>query len=146
MPTKKKSRKKRTPKKRTSKKKVLKKKATSNKPVRKKKSIRTESSVRRNIPGPARRTSEVNSGMLTQGRRGLGPNAGGQSGDIQALPRAEDVDSESVEELAEEGQAFEAEVVSGVENAPDADRGEVRTREVPEDDVPDEYRDERENN
>jgi hypothetical protein len=50
-----------------------------------------------------------------------------------------------VEELAEEGQAFEAEVVSGVENAPDADQGEVRTHEVPEDDVPDEYRDKREN-
>jgi hypothetical protein len=146
MPTKKKSRKKTTPKKRTSKKKVLKKNATGKKPVRKKKSIRAESSVRRNIPGPARRTSEVNSGMLTRGRRGLGPDSGGQSGDIQGLPRGEDVDSESVEELAEAGQAFEAEVVSGVENAPDADRGEVRTREVPEDDVPDEYRDERENN
>jgi hypothetical protein len=101
--------------------------------------------VRRDIPGPARRNSEVNSGMFRQGRRGLGPNAGGQSGDIQALPRAEDVDSESVEELAEEGQGFEAEVVSGVENAPDADRGEVRTHEVPEDDVPDEYLGKRDN-
>ena len=140
MPTKKKSRKKATPKKRTPKKKVSKKKAVGKKPVRKKKSIRAESSVRRNIPGPAGRTSEVNSGMFRQGRRGLGPTAGGQSGDIQALPRAEDVDSESVEELSEEGQAFEAEVVSGVENAPDADQGEVRTREVPEDDVPEEYR------
>jgi hypothetical protein len=140
MPTKKKSRKKATPKKRTPKKKVSKKKAVGKKPVRKKKSIRAESSVRRNIPGPAGRTSEVNSGMFRRGRRGLGPNAGGQSGDIQALPRAEDVDSESVEELSEEGQAFEAEVVSGVENAPDADQGEVRTREVPEDDVPEEYR------
>jgi hypothetical protein len=57
------------------------------------------------------------------------------------LSRAEDVDSESVEELAEEGQDFEAEVVSGVENAPDADKGEVRTKEVPEDDVPPEYLD-----
>src|ERR1700735_916601 len=140
MPTKKKARRKTASQKRAPKKKVLKKKATSKKPVRKKKSIRAESSVRRNIPGPAGRTSEVNSGMFRQGRRGLGPNAGGQSGDIQALPRAEDVDSESVEELSEEGQAFEAEVVSGVENAPDADRGEVRTREVPEDDVPEEYR------
>jgi hypothetical protein len=140
MPTKKKSRKKTPPKKSTPKKKISKKKAVSKKPVRKKKSILAESSVRRNIPGPAGRTSEVNSGMFRQGRRGLGPNAGGQSGDIQALPRAEDVDSESVEELSEEGQAFEAEVVSGVENAPDADRGEVRTREVPEDDVPEEYR------
>jgi hypothetical protein len=145
MPTKKKSRKKTTPKKRASKKKVLRKKATTKKPIRKKKSILAESSVRRNIPGPAGRTSEVNSGMFRQGRRGLGPNAGGQSGDIQALPRDEGVDSESVEELEEEGQAFEAEVVSGVENAPDADRGEVRTREVPEDDVPDEYRGKRDN-
>ena len=145
MPTKRKSRKKTTPKKRASKKKVLKKKAAAKKPIRKKKSILAESSVRRNIPGPAGRTSEVNSGMFRQGRRGLGPNAGGQSGDIQSLPRDEDVDSESVEELEEEGQAFEAEVVSGVENAPDADRGEVRTREVPEDDVPDEYRGNRDN-
>jgi hypothetical protein len=145
MPTKKKVRKKTTPKKKTSKKKALKKKAPIKKPVRKKKSIRAESSVRRNTAAPAGRTSEVNSGMFRQGRRGLGPNAGGQSGDIQALPRDEDVDSESVEELAEEGQAFEAEVVSGVENAPDADQGEVRTREVPEDDVPDEYRGKRDN-
>jgi hypothetical protein len=49
------------------------------------------------------------------------------------------VDSESVSELAEEGQDYEAEVVSGVENARDADQGEVRTHEVPEDDVPPEY-------
>src|SRR5271170_3500047 len=145
MPTKKKVRKKTTPKKKTSKKKAVKKKAPTKKPVRKKKSIRAESSVRRNAAAPAGPTSEVNSGMFRQGRRGLGPNSGGQSGDIQALPRAEDVDSESVEELAEEGQAFEAEVVSGVENAPDADQGEVRTREVPEDDVPDEYRGKRDN-
>jgi hypothetical protein len=144
MPTKKKVRKKTTPKKKTSKKKALKKKAPTKKPVRKKKSVRAESSVRRNTAAPAGRTSEVNSGMFRQGRRGLGPNAGGQSGDIQALPRDEDVDSESVEELAEEGQAFEAEVVSGVENAPDADQGEVRTHEVPED-VPDEYRGKRDN-
>ena len=63
-----------------------------------------------------------------------------QSGDVQGLPSVEDVDSESVEELAEEGQAFEAGIVDGVENAPDADEGEVRTHEVPEDDVPAEYR------
>ncbi len=145
MPTKKKARKKTTPKKRTPKKKALKKKATAKKLVRKKKSVRAESSGRRNIPGPAGRTSEVNSGMFRQGRRGLGPNAGGQSGDIQGLPRGEDVDSESVEELSEEGQSFEAEVVSGVENARDADQGEVRTHEVPEDDIPDEYRGKRDN-
>ncbi len=74
--------------------------------------------------------------------RGLGPEAGGQSGDTEGLSAEESVDSESVEELVEEGQAFEAGVISGVENAPDADQGEVRTREVPVDDVPQEYLDE----
>ena len=49
-----------------------------------------------------------------------------------------------VEALIEEGQAFEAGVISGVEDAPDADAGEVRTKEVPEDDVPPEYRKTRE--
>jgi len=73
--------------------------------------------------------------------RGLGPEAGGQSGDTEGLSREELAASESVEELLEEGQAFEAGIVSGVENAPDADEGEVRTREVPEDDVPQEYLD-----
>lgn len=73
--------------------------------------------------------------------RGLGPEAGGQSGDTEQISREEIADSESVEELLEEGQAFEAGVVEGVENAPDADEGEVRTREVPEDDVPEEYLD-----
>jgi hypothetical protein len=48
-------------------------------------------------------------------------------------------DSESVEELLEEGQTFEAEILEGVENARDADKSEVKTREVPEDDVPEEY-------
>jgi hypothetical protein len=37
------------------------------------------------------------------------------------------------------GNAFEAEAVEGVEDAKDADVSEVTTREVPEDDVPDEY-------
>jgi len=39
----------------------------------------------------------------------------------------------------EEGKAFEAEVVQGVENAEAPDISEVTTREVPEDDVPAEY-------
>ena len=72
--------------------------------------------------------------------KGPGPDAGGQSGDIQGLSGVAGVDSESVAELAEEGQAFEAEAVSGVEDAPDADAGGVKTKEVPEDDVPPEYR------
>jgi hypothetical protein len=39
-------------------------------------------------------------------------------------------------ELAEEGNPFEAEAVEGVEGAKPPDVSEVRTREVPEDDVP----------
>ncbi len=69
----------------------------------------------------------------------LGSDAAGQSGDIQQLHHTPEADSESVEELAEEGNAFEAEAVEGVEDAKDPDVSEVTTREVPEDDVPDEY-------
>jgi len=46
--------------------------------------------------------------------------------------------------LLEEGNAFEAEAVKGVEDAGDRDEGEVRTHEVSEDDVPEEYDDEHE--
>ncbi len=71
----------------------------------------------------------------------LGANSAGQSGAIQQMPNAAEADSESVEELAEEGNAFEANAVEGVEDAKDPDVSEVTTREVPEDDVPAEYRD-----
>jgi hypothetical protein len=63
----------------------------------------------------------------------------GQSGDIQGLSTAEEADSESVEELIEEGQSFEAGVIGGIEDAPPADIAEVTTRQFPEDDVPLEY-------
>ena len=43
--------------------------------------------------------------------------------------------------MLEEGNPFEAEVVTGVESADEAEEKEVRTHEVPEDDVPDEYLD-----
>jgi hypothetical protein len=64
-----------------------------------------------------------------------------QSGDTQGLSTAEQGDAECVEELAADGQAFEAAAVSGVEDAADPDVQEVTTREVPEDDVPREYDD-----
>ena len=73
-------------------------------------------------------------------RRGLGAGSAGQSGDTQGLSDAEGADFESVEELAEEGQNFEAGIVGGVEDA-DGSQREVRTREVLEDDVPLEYLD-----
>ena len=104
------------------------------KPAAKKKLIRREKSG-------ARAKQEITNPTAIRDRRGLGLATGGQSGDTQGLSRREDVDSESVEELAEEGQYFEAEAVSGVENAKDPDQGEVTTSEVPEDDVPLEYTD-----
>jgi hypothetical protein len=60
---------------------------------------------------------------------------------LQGLSNAETVDSESVGELVEEGNAFEADIVAGVEDAGRHDEREVRTHEVPEDDVPEEYLD-----
>jgi hypothetical protein len=72
-------------------------------------------------------------------QRGTGSSAAGQSGDTEGISGDEEADSESVEELLEEGQSFEAEVISGVEKAGNADDGGVRTHEVPEDDVPEEY-------
>jgi hypothetical protein len=69
------------------------------------------------------------------------PRPAVQAGDLQGLSNAETVDSESVGELIEEGNAFEADVVAGVQDADSHDEREVRTHEVPEDDVPGEYLD-----
>ena len=71
----------------------------------------------------------------------LRERSGGQSGDLQGLSNIEGADSESVAELIEEGNAFEADAVAGVQSAGDADEKEVRTHEVPEDDIPGEYLD-----
>lgn len=66
---------------------------------------------------------------------------GGGAGDYRGISVVEGADSESPKELLEEGQTFESGIVSGVQNAPNADEGEIRTREVPQDDVPLEYDD-----
>jgi hypothetical protein len=68
--------------------------------------------------------------------------SGLQSGDLQGLSNVESADSESVDELLEEGNAFEAGVVAGVEDSREREGKGVRTREVSEDDVPGEYLDE----
>jgi len=66
--------------------------------------------------------------------------AGAGSGDLQGISSVEDVDSESADELLEEGQSFEAGIISGVERAGN-EESEVVTHEVLEDDVPLEYDD-----
>jgi hypothetical protein len=69
-----------------------------------------------------------------QGTRGARPQS-----DFQGLSRAEEADSESVEELVEEGNVSESGVIAGVEEADTEEEREVHTRELPVDDVPDEY-------
>jgi hypothetical protein len=91
---------------------------------------------KKRVRGRSEGANTVASAM--EGRRA---RSGGQAGDLQGLSDVEGADSESVDELLEEGNAYEAEVVKGVEDAGDADRGEVHTHEESEDDVPGEYRD-----
>jgi hypothetical protein len=61
--------------------------------------------------------------------RQAGSDSAGQSGDAQGLSQIAEVDEESVGELAETEQAFEAEVVEGIEDAGDHPERPVRTRE-----------------
>jgi hypothetical protein len=111
----------------------------SKKKIAKKKIAPKKRPARRKKISAPRAPAELSNPILPPSGRGLGPAAGGQSGDNQGLSRKEFAGSESVEELAEEGQDYEAEVVAGVQNARDPDQGEVTTKEVPEDDVPTEY-------
>jgi hypothetical protein len=59
----------------------------------------------------------------------LASDSAGQSGDAQGLSQIADADEESVEELAETDQAYEAETVEGLEDAADHPERPVQTRE-----------------
>jgi hypothetical protein len=59
----------------------------------------------------------------------VGPDSAGQSGDTQALSATAEAADESVEELAETGQAYEAGIIAGVEDAGDHPNQPVRTHE-----------------
>jgi hypothetical protein len=87
---------------------------------------------------PARKNSQREAPAFEKVR---GSRSSAQSGDLQGLRDIKRADSESVDELLEEGNAFEAGVVMGVEDAEDDQQREVHTHEVPEDDVPEEYQD-----
>jgi hypothetical protein len=134
---------KRAPSKQTTPKKSVK-KATPKKKVARKKTISMRSLARK-TKFSAKRRRLTSTGLVVQtvplrsGERR--EHLDGQAGDLQAISNRPTANSESVEELLEEGNALEAEAVQGVENALDADQGEVRTNEVPEDDVPEEYLD-----
>src|SRR5262245_9787151 len=112
---------------RTHKKSYTKKKAVAKKKAAPKKKVVTK---RRAAPAPSRKTARP-SGRVTRAAS-VRPHSE-QSGDLQGLSRFESANSESVDELLEEGNAFEADVVQGVEEAGDEDEKEVHTHEVPED-------------
>ncbi len=132
MATKKKTKKKPAKKAAAPKKKLAKKKK---KATPKKKVVgKTKRAAKKRVRGKSQTVDTVR-----YAREGLSARSGGQSGDLQGLSNLAGANSESVDELLEEGNAFEAEVVKGVQDA--GDEGEVHTHEVPEDDVPGEYRD-----
>jgi hypothetical protein len=113
----------------------------------KRKTVPDRTAASKKAPAKARSAKAVNK---TRRNKGQQPSSlelsrevsGLQSGDLEGLSNVESADSESVDELLEEGNAFEAGVVSGVEDSREREGKEVRTREVPEDDVPSEYLDE----
>ena len=133
-----------TPKRNSNKKKARSKKALRKKAAPKKVARPKKAAPRKKKAPPKQRRAQTKSqsvATVTLQPKRPGANSGGQSGDLQGLSNAVSADSESVDELLDEGNAFEAEVVEGVQNVPDADQGEIRTHEVPADDVPDEYLD-----
>ena len=125
-----------------------KKKTTVKKKVAKKKAVKARVAARKTGAArsktarkkPARRKVQTVGLAAVEPKRPRG-RSGALAGDLQGLPRVERADSESVAELLEEGNTYEAEAISGVEAA-DLSDGEVHTHEVPEDDVPGEYQDE----
>lgn len=58
-----------------------------------------------------------------------GPDSAGQSGDTQGLSPTADATDESVEELADDGQYYEAGVIEGVEDAADHPETPAHTRQ-----------------
>jgi hypothetical protein len=125
-----------TPMKNAIKKKSAKKTLTSKKKLAKRNAAPKKAETKTRAGGK-KTISRETAASLMQEVREKGRRSGELSGDLQGLSNIEDADSESVAELLEEGSAFEADVVEGVEDAPYADKGPVRTHEVPEDDVPD---------
>ncbi len=122
-------------------KKLVKKKSAPKKAERKTKTVRSKPVSSKTAGAPKKRVA-TSSDPEPYELQEMRSRSAGQSGDLQGLSNTESADSESVDELIEEGNAFEADVVSGVESAGDDDEKEVRTHEVPEDDVPGEYLDE----
>jgi len=129
---------------------IPKQRSAKKKPGHRKAAVKMKAVAKRTIAAkrrraPKRRVQRPNQSQIvdvvaSSTERSRAPS-GRQSGDLQGLSNTARADSESVDELLEEGNAFEADAVAGVEQAGNADENEVRTHEVPEDDVPEEYLD-----
>ena len=133
------------------KKSAVKKKTTAKKPFRKKVVARKKVAPKKLKKPTARKSKprKIPARPRPQGldapeiERGLvRARAGVLSGDLQGLSRKAKADSESVDELVQEGNVYEAAVLQGVEAADNADEGEVMSHEKLADDVPAEYLDE----
>lgn len=133
MATKKNKKRKQTKSKKVVSKKTPPKKKVTKKTLLKKATPRKETLKRKRVRGKSQSVATV-----AFEPEGLRERSGGQSGDLQGLSSMASADSESVDELLEEGNAFEAEVVKGVQDAADADESEVVAHEVPEEEVPEE--------
>jgi len=109
------------------KKKLTKKRATPKKKFAMKKASTKETEVKTKVGGKKTTGGKTAGALKNQVREksqsmdavalapeGLGARSGEQSGDLQGLSNVEGADSESVDELLEEGNAFEADVVKGV--------------------------------
>jgi len=142
MATKKKTKKRPSMSKRTISKKATPKKKLAKKKAAPKKAAGKKATGPKKVVAARRRTPARRQSAPAFSRERAGSQSGELSGDLQGLSKREAADSESVDELLEEGNAFEADAVGGVEAADDADEQEVHTHEVPEDDVPSEYLDE----
>jgi hypothetical protein len=79
------------------------------------------------LPDPSSTPSKTYA-AVSRPAQGTGPGSAGQSGDTQALSDDAKASSESVLELVEEGQSLEAEIVDGVENAPDPETPDGRAK------------------
>jgi hypothetical protein len=133
---------------------AAKKKTAAKKPARKKVVVRKKVAPKK-APKKAKKTAVRKSkprktpaqpkpqGLDTFGiERGMvRARAGVLSGDLQGLSRKAKADSESVDELVQEGNAYEAGILQGVEEADNADEGEVKSHEELADDIPEEYLD-----
>ena len=75
------------------------------------------------------RDDEVQIDELADAQEEAASDSAGQSGDAQGLSQIADADEETVRELAETEQTYEAAAVEGLEDAADHPERAVHTRE-----------------